>query len=565
MTWFRAGGGGIPTSLKNGMNAVLNKKFGTSGQTYAPSDWPDDVNLLGKLPEKTVSGALVNIADGADDVPIKDLSCDIPKNFDGVSKITLTHTGKNLVDGTDFTRGLPSTTIGASIETISASTRYAYFGTPIKGGNYTVSSVSNDTDYYNAILIFGYTNGVLSFYTNASVNASKTVNLSACDYARIAIGSRTAQITVPIDFTDYGTIQLEAGSSASDYKAYEEPDTYEIDLPIGKNLAELSNDDNPNKASFSYSMMTPQKIAWEKVLSGGKFYARFVLHIPEAGNYVISEKNNMSGMYIYTDELWGNNIVNNASTPYVFSAPASGDYVLGFVSSNAQGVGTTGVLEEVMCEAGSSATAYEPFKKYYGGEIDLLDGTGQDKCIKYVVDGVNVYGTLTASNYMNINPYGSLFGIDGTANNWLCDTLTASGTNFGYNANQGFIFFRQAGWSSLPNVTDAETFNAYCQAHPITFILPLTNAVDFNVDPLPQINTHLGVNNFWTDVDGGETEVTYRADIDLALAQLSGTRGLMMASRSVSPMIGEEASLDRENILEEVSENSDNEESEEER
>ena len=51
----------------------------------------------------------------------------------------------------------------------------------------------------------------------------------------------------------------------------------------------------------------------------------------------------------------------------------------------------------------------------------------------------------------------------------------------------------------------------------------------------------------------------------------------MMASRSVSPMIGEEASLDRENILEEedlsenldsreeVSENSDNEESEEER
>ena len=71
MAWYRAGGGGIPSSLKTGMNNVLNKKFGTS-TTYAPATWPDNVNLLGPLPEKTVSGAIASFSDGADDVPISD-------------------------------------------------------------------------------------------------------------------------------------------------------------------------------------------------------------------------------------------------------------------------------------------------------------------------------------------------------------------------------------------------------------------------------------------------------------------------------------------------------------
>ena len=69
MTWFRCGG--IPVTLKNAMNAVLNKKFGTSGQNYPPNGWPDDVNLLGPLPVKSASGAIASFTDGADGVPVK--------------------------------------------------------------------------------------------------------------------------------------------------------------------------------------------------------------------------------------------------------------------------------------------------------------------------------------------------------------------------------------------------------------------------------------------------------------------------------------------------------------
>lgn len=70
MAWYRAGGGGIPSAIKTDMNAVLNKKFGTS-QDYPPTDWAPSVNLLGPLPEKTASGSVASITDGADGVPVK--------------------------------------------------------------------------------------------------------------------------------------------------------------------------------------------------------------------------------------------------------------------------------------------------------------------------------------------------------------------------------------------------------------------------------------------------------------------------------------------------------------
>ena len=68
MTFFRVGPAGIPGSIKTDMNNVLNKKFGTTGQDYPPTDWPTDVNLLGELEVKTASGLIASFTDGADDV-----------------------------------------------------------------------------------------------------------------------------------------------------------------------------------------------------------------------------------------------------------------------------------------------------------------------------------------------------------------------------------------------------------------------------------------------------------------------------------------------------------------
>lgn len=111
MTWFRVGGAGIPAALKNAMNAVFNKKFGTTGQNYPPNGWPNDVNLMGPLPEKTVAGAIVNVDDAADSVPVKSMVCSIvakqegsgtpsasnPRAISGYTGLTLIHAGQNLL------------------------------------------------------------------------------------------------------------------------------------------------------------------------------------------------------------------------------------------------------------------------------------------------------------------------------------------------------------------------------------------------------------------------------------------------------------------------------------
>ena len=97
MAWYRAGGGGIPSSLKTGMDSVLNKKFGTS-TTYPAVDWPDTVNLMGPLPEKTASGAIVTFSDGADAVPLKKCEITLPASLDGYTSVDVVATGKNVFD-----------------------------------------------------------------------------------------------------------------------------------------------------------------------------------------------------------------------------------------------------------------------------------------------------------------------------------------------------------------------------------------------------------------------------------------------------------------------------------
>lgn len=98
MAWYRTGGGGLPSSLVTDMNAVLNKKMGTS-TVYPSSEWADTINLMGKLPEANVGGAIANFQDGADEVPLKNLVANIPATEIGVSQIEITHTGTNILNG----------------------------------------------------------------------------------------------------------------------------------------------------------------------------------------------------------------------------------------------------------------------------------------------------------------------------------------------------------------------------------------------------------------------------------------------------------------------------------
>lgn len=112
--------GDVPEQLREEMNAVFNKKFGTA-KTYPPKDWPDDVNLMGVLKEKTESGSIVYFEDGADDVPCKSVKVELPASVDGYSSVTIHQTDDQAspIFSKDYTVSLGRTIYGGEVDVVN--------------------------------------------------------------------------------------------------------------------------------------------------------------------------------------------------------------------------------------------------------------------------------------------------------------------------------------------------------------------------------------------------------------------------------------------------------------
>ena len=213
MTWFRCGG--IPVTLKNAMNAVLNKKFGTSSQNYPPNGWPDDVNLMGPLPVKSASGAIASFSDGADEVPVKNWLVTLPASLSGYSEVNAVRSGKNLASGGVYeynARNMIIAPVYLRAGTYTASfsrgvnVQYIY----IRKGE-TVSLVGDAYDTKSNSTFFTFTADEDTYYYAQlyRTNTSETWE----DYP----------VTQP---------QIEVGSTATAYEAYEAPTQYTASLGL---------------------------------------------------------------------------------------------------------------------------------------------------------------------------------------------------------------------------------------------------------------------------------------------------------------------------------------------
>lgn len=184
MAWYRAGGGGIPSAIKTDMNAVLNKKFGTS-QDYPPTDWAPSVNLLGPLPEKTASGSVANITDGADGVPIKAWEVTLPASLSGYSAINGTKNTGTGTPETQYTVSLGRTIYGGEADIVNGVGKDTCTKIKISDLNWTyytagtspifyANNVPNMKTYARAempnIVIDGYTTRTAHSRSNLSAN-----------------------------------------------------------------------------------------------------------------------------------------------------------------------------------------------------------------------------------------------------------------------------------------------------------------------------------------------------------------------------------------------------------
>lgn len=248
MAWYRCGGGGLPAGLQSDMNTVLNKKLGTS-TTYPPTDWPDTVNLLGPLPEKTVSGSIANITDGADGVPIKNWLVTLPASLDGYSSIGCTVSGKNLMQNLKYQATANRVNIGQSDDGFSVS---------LRAGTYTLSATTsiNTRAYYR-----GENDGSNTLVWSAyGTSGNGTFTLSEDKNVRFWLIGQGGSIST----SDVLTIQLEVGSTATSYEAYTAPTTATASLgrTIYGGTADIvtgeGEDENGNDFTFTPLSPTPE-------------------------------------------------------------------------------------------------------------------------------------------------------------------------------------------------------------------------------------------------------------------------------------------------------------------
>ena len=211
MAFYRCGGGGIPSSLKTDMNSVLNKKFGTSSD-YPPADWPETVNLMGKLPEATVSGSIVTFSDGADDVPLKSCEVALSASLSGYTAVNAVKAEKNLVDGyIDYNptnKIVEPVFLKAGNYTISFQRDVVVSAIYVRKGD-TVSLVGNAYLYKYNTAFFAFNADVDGYYFFQLYRSASSATWE------------DAPIT---------NVQLEVGSSATTYEPYTAPTPYTASL-----------------------------------------------------------------------------------------------------------------------------------------------------------------------------------------------------------------------------------------------------------------------------------------------------------------------------------------------
>lgn len=186
-----------------------------------------------------------------------------------------------------------------------------------------------------------------------------------------------------------------------------------------------------------------------------------------------------------------------------------------------------------MLEAGSTATAYEP---YSAPEVKTISWESEAGTVYKGTLNVTT-GVLTVDyKYLSISEVTQAYSSAGSGyfggrlnvsdmkynqrTNGYCDTLIAVNSPsaqtincvcFGANNKDIFIVMSQ----DLVGST-LESLNSYLSSNPVNVLYPLDTPEVYQLEP-EEVKTLLGVNNIYADT--GNVSVTYRADIDLYIAK----------------------------------------------
>lgn len=530
-----------------------------------PSDYTalsEDVDELYaiKAPaiECSASGSIASFPDGADGMPLKNLSVAIEpvQDLHGQDSPYPAGGGKNLYNADAITSlsssGITLTINNGTITMNGTATGNAFFTVQNTGyaqGNY-VFSFNNPVANANVHCSFRAIDG--SYFLDKSANAINTI---------VAI---TGEPDAIILYVSGGTTltnfvvkpQLEAGSSASAWSPYSNvcPISGWTGAEVtrtGKNLL----DDTGLRDSFTSVGLTFTKVegAHYKV-NGTSTSAAWIplygninvvpIHLP-VGDYTLSANSSKIRSYLYP----GNNLDETNYVANPGSVTALNKAVCGFrflVGANASFVNEDIYLQ---FELGSTATAYEPYQgntyditfpssagTVYGGTLTIhQDGSGElVKTHKmWVADG-NTPWTIAGKGTADVSFYtqsGYDYDVKTNDDNGYSNyfkyrySFNTSGTIMAYsnriNINKG------SGFTSV-----AELQAAFAQT-PLQMLYPLATPVTYQLTNQQVIETLKGVNNLWSST--GSVSIEYPADTRLFIEKrISELQALILENISNS-------------------------------
>lgn len=248
--------GAIKYSNCNAVGAMLNKKFSTN-RGFKPVEWESAISKLTPLAEGTVSGAICNIVNGADGVPLKNWIVTLPASLDGYTEVNGVRSGKNLVNGINGYTVLANATEQMLIGSCEMVANVAYTLSCLMTGTPTARTrnrwaVAKSSNMWDGTAVFGN-----DFYTSPT----QTFTPSESGIYYFFIWSQGIDVDV-----SYNNFMLEVGSTATAYEAYETPTTYTAQLgrTIYGGTADVvtgeGEDENGNAYNFTPITPTPETL-----------------------------------------------------------------------------------------------------------------------------------------------------------------------------------------------------------------------------------------------------------------------------------------------------------------
>ena len=422
------------------------------------------------LVEKTVSGSIAHFDDGADEVPLKSLVVNLPASLDGYSEVDVVHEGLNQCYETDsdlFPRE------NGSI--INSATHTAY------------AKVKKNTTVY--ITKQGNTNRQVAF----GFSELPAVGVNAVQLTLTFLGNNQWSV----NSGNYEYLAFYYSSEASEnilfsylqdstYEPYEEPTTYDVDIPNpNPNLFDKTAEhdratwntdgslNTDNYDHFAYRIAVEEKTAYT---IDGQAFDRMIVFFDSSDNFISYVRPTM------TDNKM------KVTTPV-------GAVVMGVSMDFIGALFDTAITKDF---------------NVYGGSIDVISGDGVSGYANASLADKNYYYSSSLQRFDCV--------LDGViSSGYMDDFIPPQGYTISHLLIQNAInapdmtMCIYGGKLYLKNLSCSNVSELVSDMSGKYIVYEKATPESFSVSPIA-IDSKAGTNNIWNDA--GDTEVTYYAYAD---------------------------------------------------